>query len=169
MKRVIAALLITMLCACSFLKLSENDAYRKGAYNKWVGRPLDELLVEYGEPINIYSLEKGTRTFEYWEPEASTQSTKPGETARIEQVEQAEQTMHSGSCDNKALARIETTEESWPVPVLVAGTNPCEPQGPAWRKRPGKKSNQSLGCMILFKVSAADIVEGWSVDCRKQD
>ena len=160
MRWAIAAMLIVTLCsACSFIKLSDKEAFRKSEYNKWVGHPLDELLVGYGEPINIYSLEKGTRTFEYWEPEIKTQLS---DSEMVSQINQLAQEVPTGPCDNTAVEKMD-----WPSEIVTVPYKCDNQQWPAWRKRTGKRSKSAQSCMILFKVSATDIVEGWSVECGR--
>ena len=69
MRITVVVMLITMLCACGAMPALEKKASSENA-DKWVGHTIDELIVVYGEPTNVYSLDSGSRIFEYLKMEA---------------------------------------------------------------------------------------------------
>jgi len=48
------------------MNLSGNKIADESTYNQLVGRNADDLVIEKGNPSDIYSLEGGGRVFEYW-------------------------------------------------------------------------------------------------------
>jgi hypothetical protein len=63
MKRAIAFLLITVLCACATDPLEKKGFVR--SMNKWVGRSVDALVTANGAPANVFLQDSGGRIFEY--------------------------------------------------------------------------------------------------------
>lgn len=91
MKRTIAGLLITMLCACGAMRPPQDKSANKSTDNKiadnqWVGHTIDELVVTIGEPSNIYMLEGGRRMFEYLQQNKTTTEAKSSLSAEAERA-----------------------------------------------------------------------------------
>ncbi len=63
MKRAFVLLLATMLCAC--VEPPKRDAFSL-LMDKWVGRSGDDLVSARGVPSEVYALDSGGRTYEYY-------------------------------------------------------------------------------------------------------
>ena len=122
MKRVIVVLLITTLCACAAAPSSGNKDFLKGIGNKWVGRPLDDLIFENGSPDEIRMLAGGGRVFEYSNPvDVKAGSQPPSAKAffgdpRGQRIREKRKRLESDQAqDCKVLFTISATDiiESW--------------------------------------------------------
>ena len=139
MRNFIVVLLITTLYACGVTKPPTKGASDKSDNSKWVGRSIDELLVEKGEPLNIYTLERGGRTFEYLDIKTNTQLSASEANAEKARLIEASRLKEAVSGDSR-----------WG----------------RYHKKPVKESasDKSKSCTILFKISATDIIEGWAIE-----
>lgn len=140
------AILIAMLCACGaipkFQTETEKQMMSKTAA-KWVGRTVDELIVEHGEPINVDALDAGIRVFEYGNIETGQPKAR----------KRTKRTYHAGR---------EVTFSGAGQLVLGESTLPRTESSATI-----KTKSASQPCRILFTISASDIVEKWVVEGKE--
>lgn len=157
MKQAFAVLLITTLCACATPPSAPSE---NKANAKWVGRTVDELIVEKGEPTDVYMMKWGRRVFEYSSKPADTQSQSRRALALTRDQLALIRDQGIGGRPTGGLIIGDATVEA---PTLL--TTVREQEGRRSRiKRKKLASDKSKYCIARFNISASDIVEDWSVE-----
>ena len=144
MKQVVVALLVTMLCACGTVKLSENKITEENEYDKLVGRSVDELIIANGSPAYVYQLDRGYRVFEY---SLLKEAMTGGQHSLRSAAAQSARVQSPGGYAAAQSDIITSGSLSGGVATL--------------RKR---KEALSQECRALFRISALDIIESWSIE-----
>lgn len=140
MKFSFVAILVVMLCACGAFPQpqTEKQILSKTAA-KWVGRTVDELIVENGEPVGMDALDSGVRVLEY----------NKIETGQVKSAKRKRRDIRGG------------------FEVTFSGTGQLQ-MGEAIpqidRSRTVKAKGPRQPCRILFTISASDVVESWAVE-----
>ncbi len=163
MKRTIAVLLIMMLCACVTLPSGNNTPDRR-TDSKWVGRSVDELLTENGEPSNIYTLEGGGRVLEYLKlnmAKIGTQTSSPAAVSR-KNIRPDEQIILPGG--ELGGPQLRPVEKKTSGQAVIPDGYIVLSDGQAASRREMRQKNSAQYCTIRFNVSASDIVESWSIE-----
>ena len=143
MKRAMVLLLLTTLCACNNLPIINKLPIIKDAtstpMDKWVGRPADDLVVAFGTPTDVFMLDSGGRIFEYFKSKVTGVSSESAKRAR-----------------GKHFVTTGYDLNGKPVGYFV-GDDMTD-----LRKRPQRPKDDA--CMVLFRVTASNIIESWSTE-----
>ena len=140
MKLFLIATLIITLCACGAFPQpqTEKQILSKTAA-KWVGRTVDELIVENGEPVGMDTLDSGVRVFEY----------NKIETGQVKSTKRKKREIRGGhEITFTGTGQLQMSTESIPQ-IDRSSTVKKGPRQP---------------CRVLFTISASDVVESWSVE-----
>ena len=160
MKQAIVVLLITMLCACGTAP-PENSSKEKN--DKWVGLTVDELIIAEGEPANVYTIEKGGRIFEYFKQRKVKVRTRPARDV-------------GGSLFQSGHSPVDALGGATNLSSFEGGARNAQSAGEfntgdrvarIRAARKAKKLAADSGCATLFKISASDIIVGWSIEGEK--
>lgn len=143
MKRTIVLLLIAILCACGVMtppkdKTSSKSTDSESADNSWVGHTVDELVIANGVPSNVYTLRGGGRVFEYLNFKKATTNVQPSTRPAI----------------SEAGGRRARLADQVAQPSRALAGSRAKPKD--------SDSDQSRDCIVLFHISASDIIESWS-------
>lgn len=169
MKRIIVLFFITTLSACITLPVVGNNLNTdRRTDGKWVGRNIDELLSEIGEPGNIYPLDGGGRTLEYLKPNLDMMGIQHSSASTVSKksMRPDEQIgLPGGQTSGQSLR----TDERRKGQDIVPDGYVVLPDGKIASRRELRQQNlaQTLNCKIRLNITASDIIESWSAEGSK--